>query len=204
MVGGAVLRALLDADDATRITVLGRRATGRDSPKLTEIEVVDFGACDALVPHLAGVDTVFHCLATYSQQVSREDYRKITVDWLDAMLRAVEEAAPEAQFALFSAAGARPDGGGASFALRIKGAAETRLFASTLPRKFAFRPGVIAPSVPRARPSLGDCLASFLVGLVPASGVTSDDLAQAMLNTMRRDTRPQAVLTNRDLRLMIG
>ena len=203
MVGGAVLRALLAADDVSRITSLGRRASGLSSPKLTEVEVADFGDRDRLAPHLTGVDTVIHCLATYSHQVSQEDYRKITVDWLEALLNATEKAAPEAQFALFSAAGARPDGGGGSFALRIKGEAETRLFAAPIPRKFAFRPGFIAPSVPRGRPSLGDRAAALFVGLIPASGVTANELAIAMLNTMRRDARAEAVISNRDLRLRI-
>lgn len=200
MVGGAVLRALIKADDVTRITSVGRRPSGHVDPKLVEIEMAGLDDAQALDPHLAGVDTVFHCLATYSSKVSRVDYRRITVDWLGNLLRATEQAAPGAHVALFSAAGARPDGGGFSFALRIKGEAENRLFESALPRKIAFRPAVIAPSVHRDRPTLGDRIATLVVPLIPASGMWSDDIAHAMLATMRRDTRTSAVLENRDMR----
>ena len=146
---------------------------------------------------------MFHCLATYSSQVSRDDYRKITVDWLDALLRATEQAAPQAHFALFSAAGARPDGGGFSFALRMKGEAENRLLAAALPVKIAFRPAVIAPSrpkPPRTSLSFGDSAAAFIVRSFPAAGVAADDLAQAMLRLMRAPPETSAVLENRDLR----
>ena len=203
MVGGATLRALLTAPDVETITALGRRPSGLSAPNLNEIQIGDFGDRDTLMPHLDGIDTVFHCLATYSNKVSRDEYRKITVDWLETLLRATEQAAPEAQFALFSAAGARPDGGGFTFSLRTKGAAENRLFESTLPRKFAFRPAAIAPSVRKAHPSLGDRMASVLVSLVPASGITSDNLARAMLTIMQSDARNSAVVENSEIRAAI-
>ena len=204
MVGGAVLRALLRSDDVDHVTSLGRRPSGLLDPKLNEVEISDFGDRASVARHGVGVDTVFHCLATYSAQVSQEKYRLITVDWLDVLLRAIEDAAPSAQFGLFSAASARPDGRGLSFALRVKGEAENRLFASSLRRKFAFRPAAIVPSIPREQPQFGDHVASLLVPLFPSAGITSNDLVRAMLTTMRRDRRPSAVLENSELRALAG
>ncbi|WP_298913170.1 hypothetical protein [uncultured Roseobacter sp.] len=148
--------------------------------------------------------TVFHCLATYSARVSRQEYEEITVHWLRVLLTACETAVPKATFCLFSAQGARPDGGGMSFALKVKGEAESALFASDLERKFAFRPGYISPSGPRSSWKPADYVFKPLQRLVPTIGVTSDELARAMLETAMRDSRDSAVLENGDMRTLLG
>ncbi len=112
MVGSSVLSSLRAADSTTEIVSLGRRLSGKTYPKLHEVTFTEFGNPEAYVPYLHGIDTVFHCLATYSARVSREDYKMITVDWLRTLLTACEAYAPNATFCLFSAQGARPDGGG--------------------------------------------------------------------------------------------
>ncbi len=200
MVGSAVLGALLNADDVVEVRSLGRRQTGQTHPKLTEITFDAFGTSDQWQPHLGGVDTVFHCLATYSSRVSRTEYETITVAWLRALLEAAEAETPLATFCLFSAQGARPDGGGPSFALRIKGQAETALFNASLARRFAFRPGYIAPSGPRSSWKLADHLFVPIQRLMPSIGVTADELASAMLDTARHDPRQDAVLENGEIR----
>ena len=203
MVGSSVLSSLLEADSATEIVSLGRRLSGRTHPKMNEVTFTGFGKPEAYAPYLQGVDTVFHCLATYSARVSREDYSAITVDWLSSLLTACEVHAPKATFCLFSAQGVRPDGGGMSFALRTKGEAESVLFASSVARKFAFRPGYIAPSGSRASWKLADYIFKPLQRLVPSIGVTSNELAQAMLKTATNDTRPKAVLENNEMRALL-
>ncbi len=204
MVGASVLGALLEAEDVTEVVSLGRRPSGRAHDKLTEVTFTDFGNAEALAPHLEGIATVFHCLATYSSRVSRDAYEEITVHWLQALLKACEESCPGATFCLFSAQGARPEGGGMSFALRTKGQAETAFFASKVARKFAFRPGYIAPMGPRNTWKLADYLFVPVHRLMPSIGVTSDELAQAMLVTARRDPRQEAVLENGEMRLLLG
>lgn len=202
MVGSSVLAALLNAESATEVVSLGRRISGRDHSKLTEVTFTDFGNPGAYAPYLTGVDTVFHCLATYSARVSRDMYSEITVDWLSALLRACQATVPDATFCLFSAQGARPDGGGMSYALQLKGKAETALFASNLDRKFAFRPGYIAPTgSSRWKPA--DYLFTPLHRVIPSIGVTSDELAQAMLSTATHDSRSFAVLENGEMRSLL-
>ncbi|WP_419910489.1 NAD-dependent epimerase/dehydratase family protein [Hoeflea sp.] len=200
LVGGSVLRALIAARDVHGITSLGRRPSGLADAKLREVQIDDFADVAALSEHLRDIETIFHCLATYSNTASREDYETVTLTWLDALLQAASETAPQATFCLFSAAGARPDGGGLSFALRTKGAAENLLFEAALPRKFAFRPGYIAPSRPREKPKISDAIATPIFRLIPAIGVTSDELADAMLNVARNEQRSQAVFENSELR----
>ena len=87
-----------------------------------------------------------------------------------------------------------------SFALKIKGKAESALFASVLKRKFAFRPGYISPSGPRSSWKPVDYVFKPLQGLMPAIGVTSDELARAMLETAMRDPRDSAVLEHGEIR----
>ena len=116
LVGGSVLRALLAADDVQRIVSLGRRPTGFVDTRLKEVSIGDFADTSALTPHLEGIDAVFHCLSTYSSMVTRSEYETITLTYLQALLDAAANNAPQSTFCLFSAAGARPDGGGLSFA----------------------------------------------------------------------------------------
>jgi uncharacterized protein YbjT (DUF2867 family) len=195
---------LLKEDSVSRVVSLGRRSTGRQDPKLTEIEFTAFGDAGALAPHVTGIDTAFHCLATYSSRVSRESYEDITVDWLSALLVACQAASPGMTFCLFSAQGARPDGGGMSFALQMKGRAENALFASGTARTFAFRPGYIAPSGPMNTWKPADYLFKPLQRLLPSIGVTSDELAKAMLKTAINDPRQSAVLENGDMRELLA
>ncbi len=204
MVGSSILAALLNERTAREVVSLGRRPCNIDHPKLTDVRFAAFGDTQAIEPYFDGIDTVFHCLATYSARVSRTEYEKITVDWMRALLAACQRSAPGATFCLFSAQGARPDGGGMSFALKVKGEAESKLFASDLERRFAFRPGYIAPSGPRNTWKLADYLFKPLQRLMPSIGVTSDELAHAMLHTAIHDPRRIAVLENSELRTLLG
>ncbi|WP_170755642.1 NAD-dependent epimerase/dehydratase family protein [Ruegeria lacuscaerulensis] len=202
MVGSSVLAALLEEESVTEVVSLGRRSSGRTHAKLTDISFTDFGNSASYTQYLIGIDTVFHCLATYSARVSRETYSEVTVNWLINLVRACEETVPEATFCLFSAQGARTDGGGMSFALKVKGEAETVLFASHIKRKFAFRPGYIAPSE-RSRWKPLDYLFAPLHTLVPSIGVASDELAQAMIRTVINNESSSAVLENTEMRALL-
>ncbi len=204
MVGSSALAALLNEKTAREIVSLGRRPCNMNQPKLTDVRFAAFGDTQAIEAYLDGIDTVFHCLATYSARVSRTEYEEITVDWMRALLVACERSAPGVTFCLFSAQGAGSVGGGMSFALKIKGEAESKLFASDLERKFAFRPGYIAPSGPRNTWKKGDYLLKPLQRLMPSIGVTSDELAHAMLQTAMHDPRRTAVLENGELRTLLG
>ena len=177
--------------------------SGSSHAKLAEVVFTAFGETQSFEPHLRNIDTVFHCLATYSARVSRAEYQEITVHWLRALLAACEAEAPDVTFCLFSAQGARSDGGGMSFALKIKGEAENQLFASALERKFAFRPGYIAPSGPKSAWKPADYLFKPLQRLLPSIGVTSNELARAMLKTAMHDIRRSEVLENDEMRALL-
>ncbi len=91
-----------------------------------------------------------------------------------------------------------------SFALRVKGNAESELFASGVERTFAFRPGDIAPTGSRSNWKPTDYLFKPLQRLPPSIGVTSDEPAQAMLKTAIGDLRHSAILENSEMRELLA
>ena len=203
LVGGSVLRILLESGSVHRVVSLGRRTTGIANVKLKEVHIDDFGDPAHLAPHLEGVDAVFHCLATYSNKVDRATYRMVTIDWLGALLRATTDAAPAATFCLLSASGTRTDGGGVLWALRVKGEAENLLFQTNLPRRYAFRPAYIAPSRPREKGNIADSFMTPVFRALPFLGISSDVLGRAMLLTWEREERASAVFENGEMRSMV-
>ena len=140
MVGGSVLRRLLSDERIAKVTSLSRRSTGLSHDKLTEVLDVDFDDPNALVPHMHGVDALFHCIATYAHTVDRDTYEKITVTYLKNTLAALHSTSPNAQVCHFSASGAAQSEKSWYKALNTKGRAEKLLMASELPKKMSYRP----------------------------------------------------------------
>lgn len=204
LVGGEVLDLALGDARVTGVLAIGRRATGRAHPKLSERVLADFAEVGALGAGLRGVGLTVHCLAAYNHRVGRTEYERITVGYLDALIRTLEAASPEAAFCLFSSGGAARSGRSPVAALNAKGRAEKRLMAAAFPRRYVFRPGYIRPGRPRPRPLFYDPLVAPIFRLFPWFGVDSADLARAMLETGLEDPRPAAVFENGDIRRLAG
>jgi uncharacterized protein YbjT (DUF2867 family) len=200
LVGGEVLRQCLDHPEIGEVVSLGRNPTGLNSPKLTEVMVADFMDLSPVRGHLLGAGICFHCLAAYANRVGRRAYERITIGYLDALIRALEEVSPEATFCCFSAEGARRDGGSWLPALNVKGRAEKRVLEAGFPRRYFFRPAYICPSRRRAHPVFYDALMRPVFRLIPSLGISSADLARVMIGTGLHDPRPEAVLENRKMR----
>jgi uncharacterized protein YbjT (DUF2867 family) len=201
LVGGEVLRQSLRHPVVTNVASLGRRRTGLNDAKLTELVVDDFLDLAPVSEHLRDVDLCCHCLAAYVHRVGRSAYETITVGYLDSLIRALETASPNAALCMFTTEGTRQDGGSWVRTLNVKGEAERHVLASRLPRKYIFRPGYINPTRPRARPVFYDMLMKPVFRLFPSLGIEAADLATAMVEIGLSDTRPRAVLENRDLRI---
>ena len=200
LVGNAVLRQSLEHPETARVVSLGRRRAALDSPKLTEVIVEDFLDLAPVERHLKGVGLCLYCLAAYSNRMDRAAYERITVGYLDMLIRSLEAASPGAAFCLFSAGGARRDGKSWLNAFNVKGRAEQRLMAARFPRKYIFRPAYIHPTRPRAHPLLYDPIVKPVFRLFPSIGIESADLARVMVETGLNDPRPEAVLENREMR----
>ena len=185
MVGGEALKACLEKEAVGRVTSLVRRHSGISHKKLTEVIVKDFLDYSDLEGHFKNVDLVLYCLAVYQGQVSKDEYRTITVDYVDLFAKTLKTHSPEAVFCLFSAAGAVSSEKSRMQFARDKGAAENRVFASGFPRAHAFRPAYIYPVEKRKEPSLIYGLTRRLYPVLKAiyanGVVTSRHLAEAML-----------------------
>jgi uncharacterized protein YbjT (DUF2867 family) len=200
LVGNAALRQALEHPDTSRVVSLGRRRTNLDTPKLTEVVVEDFLDLAPVKRHLHGVGLCLYCLAAYSNRMDRAAYERITVGYLDILIRALQVASPRAAFCLFSAEGARRDGKSWLRVFNVKGRAENCLMAARFPRKYVFRPAYIHPTRPRAHPVFYDPIMKPIFRLFPAVGIESRDLARVMIETGLNDPRPEAVLENREMR----
>lgn len=206
MVGGQVLRQLLERPDVGTVISVGRRETGVRHGKLREIVHADFGDFSSLRPALSGIDVCFHCLGVYQGQVSKQAFEAITCDYQKALTDVLAEASPQATFVLFGASGADPsEKSGATFA-RFKGRAEALLQATGFPRKYIFRPGYIHPTGTRKPAGLAYSLTrpllTVLFGLFPAIGIADRDLAKAMVMTGMAARDESRVFDNRAIRVI--
>lgn len=203
MVGGSVLRQLLEDPRINRITSISRRSTGLTHDKLTEVLDADFGDPASLAPHMEGTDYLFHCIATYAHTVDTDTYERITVTYLQNVLAALESVSPNAHVCLFSASGAAPKGKSWYKALNTKGRAENALFASGFPRKIAYRPGMIIPTRPENHKGFGDTLAKLAYRIAPFIGTNSDELARVVTEAALSDTPDGTILGPPDIRRLL-
>jgi uncharacterized protein YbjT (DUF2867 family) len=208
MVGGCALRLCLDHPDVAKVTVIGRRSTGIDHSKLTEFVHDDFLDFSGIAEVFARHDVALFCLGTYTGAVADEEFRKITVDTTIAFASTLRERSPQAAFCFLSGQGADPSERSRIAFARYKGAAENAVLGLGFPRVHIFRPGYIYPVVPREEPNtmyrISRVLWPVLRRIYPNIGVTSEDLARAMVHAGLRGTAGYGspVLENRDIRVL--
>jgi len=185
MVGGEALKACLENEEVGRVTSLVRRHSGISHKKLTEVIVKDFLDYSDMEGHFKNVDLVLYCLAVYKGKVSKDEYRTITVDYVDLFAKILKTQSPEAVFCLFSAAGAVSSEKSRMQFARDKGAAENQVFTAGFPRSHAFRPAYIYPVEKRKEPNFTYRITRGLYPVLKAiyanGVVTSRHLAKAML-----------------------
>ncbi|MEM6631159.1 MAG: NAD-dependent epimerase/dehydratase family protein [Bacteroidota bacterium] len=185
MVGSQVLAVLMEEPSVASILSIGRRKTGRSHPKLREIVHDDFLNYTAVEEKLKDLDICIYCLATYQNQVSKEQYVEITCDYQKALTDVLEKVNPGITFVLFGAAGADPSEKSRISFARIKGRAETLLHQTPLTRKYIFRPGYIHPigeiKPPGIMASVSRTIGGVVLQIAPALGLTNRELAEAMV-----------------------
>lgn len=203
MVGGEALRLCLAEPRITEVLSISRRLTGLQDPKLKELlhqNYLDFSALEA---ELKGVGLCLYCLGVYQNDVSAEDFWKITCDYQDALVKVLERASPELTFCLFGAQGADPTEKSWFRFAKAKGRAEASLLKSKFPKKFIFRPGYIHPTKPRGKPKSFERLFPPIYRLFPGTGIDSRDLASVMLR-VGLEGSGRTVFENRDIREEAG
>jgi nucleoside-diphosphate-sugar epimerase len=206
MVGGEVLKACLDRTDVSRVVSILRRPSGKDHPKMKEIIHQDFTQYTGLEEDFSSADLVFFCLAAYQGKMPKEEYRRVTVDFVNSFARTYREFNPQGVFCLFGAAGADPGEKSRMQFARDKGAAENAVFSYGFTKAYAFRPGFIYPVEKRREPSPVYYLVRFLYPLLKAiysNGViTSAELAQVMVHVGIHGG-DQQVYENKDMKRLL-
>lgn len=139
LVGGEVLRQLVQRSEYGRVVALVRRPTGLQHPKLGE-RVVDFDRLD-LVKEAFQVEDLYCCLGTtHSQAGSKAAFRRVDHDYPLVAARLGKEAGVK-RYLLVSSMGADPKS--AVHYSRVKGELEAALQALGFPSLLIFRPSLL-------------------------------------------------------------
>jgi len=145
MVGSSVLFECLEHPEVQSVLSVGRRATGFEHRKLKELVHRDFLAFSAIEKELGGYNACFFCLGVSSVGMSREEYRRITVEYTQKAAEVLSRLNPAMTFCFISGAGTDDTFQSRQRWARVKGEAENLL--KTLPFKsvYLMRPAYIQP-----------------------------------------------------------
>jgi uncharacterized protein YbjT (DUF2867 family) len=191
LVGGHLLRLLLEDAEYTTVTVMTRRPLGLESPKLVEV-TVDFSRPETYRDHLA-VDDVFCCLGTTIKTAgSQEAFRKVDLEYPLSVAQQAA-AAGAGQFLIVTAVGASAKS--RIFYNRVKGELEDALRLLSFPRGLKlFHPSMILGERNESRPGerviaaiSRATTALFVGGLRRFRAIEARDVAHAMWAAARRD-----------------
>lgn len=187
MVGSLVLQECLNSDEISEIVSISRKSAEIKHEKLTEIIHEDFTDYSTISDAFENIDVAYFCIGVYTGAVSREKFRKITVDYTVAFANALKAQSPDAAFCFLSGAGADRSEKSRMMFAKDKGIAENFLFRQNFKKLFVFRPAYIYPVTPRIEPNFSYVLSRklypMLKKIMPGSVITSEQLARAMFKT---------------------
>ncbi len=148
LVGGVLLRRLVQEAFLEKVVALGRRNAAFEHPKLTQV-IVDFSSV-ASFDSLPRVDVVFSCLGTTIKKAgSRAAFRSVDHDAVVTLARAAREKGARA-FLHVSALGADPKS--MIFYNAVKGQVEDTVARVGIPSVYAFRPSILDGQRRESRP----------------------------------------------------
>lgn len=160
LVGGVLLRALLEDDHFTQVVSVGRRNLAFQHPKLTQV-VADFSSPSGF-ESLPPPDEAFGCLGTTIRKVgSREAFRKVDHDAVLAFAQAARDKGARV-FVHVSALGADPHS--RVFYNSVKGEIERDVALLGFPSLYALRPSILDGARQESRPAEH-------IGLIVARGL---------------------------------
>lgn len=205
MVGGILLEQCLKTNKTNQVVSLVRRPSGRIHPKLQEVVIKDF----TNITNITGieqlfqdVDVVYCCIGVYTGSVSKDAFKKITVDIPMSLGKSVAKHSPKAKYILLSGAGADRTEKSRMLFAKYKGIAENRLSELDFASFHTIRPGYIYPVKKRKEPNFSyrafRLLYPLLKPLIKNTSVRSTDLVRAMLNVGLNQTN-QEVFENKDI-----
>jgi uncharacterized protein YbjT (DUF2867 family) len=185
MVGAEVIREAILDDDIGEITALVRRPLNIQHTKLKTILHQDFLDYSNLGDAFKKCDACLWCLGISQTQVSKEQYKVITYDYVVAGAAAMAQANTGMTFLFLSGLGADSSEKSVTLFGRLKGKAENALKNFTFKKLYIARPGAIQPVHKKENPTLAEKifvpLYPLFALLSPTFVITSVELARAML-----------------------
>ena len=192
LIGGFLLKTLLDAPDFTRVYALTRRPYGKEHPKLAN-RVVIF---DRMAEQLKGlvVHDAFCCIGTtIADAGSQEAFRAADIDAVLLFARAAR-AAQAKRFVVVSSVGASSKSD--KFYLRTKGEMEEAVTGLGFPSVDILQPSLLLGPRKSLRPLeiTGRIFAPLINPLLTGTreqyrAISAETVAQAMLGASRRGAR---------------
>jgi len=203
MLGSGTLIECLAHPEVTAVLTVGRRATGMEHEKLTELIHDDFLDFRPVTSRFAGFDACLFCLGVSSAGMSEEAYRMVTVDVAVSAAKALLEASSDMALCFVSGAGTDDTERGRTMWARVKGAAENRLAAMPFRAVWLFRPGYVQPvKGVRSRTTLYNAAYAAVGWLYPVLRrvaprlVTNTENVGLALIRAARDGAPSKIIDN--------
>jgi L-ascorbate metabolism protein UlaG (beta-lactamase superfamily)/uncharacterized protein YbjT (DUF2867 family) len=199
-VGTGVLVEALAADDVERVVTIGRRRSGREHPKLTELLVEDFADLSDVADRLSGLDACFWCLGTSSAGVDEVTYTKITHTFAMNAARLLHDRNPKMSFCFVSGAGAD----GSAMWAKVKKKTETDLGTLGFARLIVLRPAFIRARHPAKLRGVLYRAAYAIMGVLSpvlrtfGAATSNAEIGQAMIVAVR-DEVGDATLDSREI-----
>ena len=193
MVGGAALRACLQAGDVELVQTVGRAPTGQKHPKLREVVHAEMWNYQGMEEQLTGFDACFFCIGVTSSGVSEKTYTHLTYDMTLAAATALAPLNPTMVFVYVSGAGADSSATSRIMWERVRGTTENALLKLPFRGVYIFRPGMIEPldgiksktAAYRWFYSLTKPLLPLLRAGLPNYVLSTRQVGQAMLKVVR-------------------
>jgi uncharacterized protein YbjT (DUF2867 family) len=192
MVGGELLKVLLDAPDYARIYAVTRRPFGREHPRLAN-RVVIFPRMAEQLKGLAVTDAYCCIGTTIAQAGSEEAFRDVDLETVLQFAQAAR-ALQATRFIVVSSVGA--DVGSKKFYLRTKGEMEEAVISVGFPSVDILQPSLLSGPRQQVRPLelVGRVLAPLVNPMLTGKreiyrAIPADVVARGMLGASRRGAR---------------
>ena len=203
LAGSEVVRQAILDDGIEKITALVRRPLPFQHPKLDIVLHDNYRDYSGLAPLFAAHDPCLWCLGISQTQVDKDEYIRITYDYVVTAAQAMLNANPGITFVFLSGAGADSQEKARTLFARIKGKAENNLKRLPFKKLFIARPGGIIPVHKKEKAALFEKLLipfyPFLQLLLPTMMISSVVLAKAMLRLAKQGA-DKTILENMPLK----
>lgn len=183
MVGEGVLIECLDNDQVESVLYVGRKASGKSHPKLTEYLVSDFLSLKSDDSKLSGYDACFYCAGISSVGMDEAQYTHITYDTTLHFAKVLVNQNANLTFNFISGSHTDSSENGKVMWARVKGKTENALQKLSFNGQYNFRPGLMKPDKTQVQLKGFNKYIKFLYPIMGLffTGVTVREIGRAMI-----------------------